>query len=167
MRKNGIFHPQFFYHARPVVESAMIAEVEVYRATGAVPEWTGGETMADNMFNLIWSGKGRVQPNKDWRARPREFAGEFTATQAVRIQLGIGKNEFGAVLDGQGNVITYGEDVEFRKDDVVIVTNVHVKGAEFLEGNRYFVRNAQSSSNTWIYNLLCDIDTKSGGGNHA
>lgn len=150
MRKGGVFHPKFFYHARPVVNSVMMATVEIYRPTGEMPEWDGGTGMANNMFTLIWRGKARIQPNKDWRARPREFAGEFTATQAVRIQVPIGGNELG-------------EDIEFRKDDEVVAVELDVIGGEQIVGNRYFVRNALTSSNLWVFNLLCDVDTKSGG----
>lgn len=149
MRRGGVFHPKFFYHARPVVESVMTATVEIFEPTGGVPKWDGGTGMS-NTYNLVWRGLARIQPNKDWRARPREFAGEFDATQAVRIQVGIGKNELGM-------------DVEFHKDFLVRVVEVPVVGAENMVGNEYYVRNALTSSNLWVYNLLCDINTKSGG----
>lgn len=150
MRQNGVFHPLWFYHARPTVNSAMIATIEVFRATGELPEWDGTDGMEDNLFELIWRGPARIQPNKDWRARPREFAGEYTATQAVRFQLPIGGNELGP-------------DVEFRKDDEIHLVEIPVEGPDVQAGNIYFVRNALMSSNAWLYNLLADVNTKSGG----
>lgn len=163
MRGNGIFHPRFFYHPRPVVNSAQVAYVQVFKPTGGVPRWNGTDSMENNLLTLVWEGHARIQPNKDWRARPREFAGEFDATQAVRVQLPIGENHLGATFATDGTVVTYGADVEFFKDYEVKVVSVPVEGALNMVGNTYFVRNAMTSTNLWVYNLLCDTNTKSGG----
>lgn len=162
-RTLGAFHPQFFYHARPVVESTMLAGVNIYRPTGNQSTWTPGEGMSTDAYELVWMGDARIQPNKDWRARDREFAGEFDATHAVRIQIPMQKNRLGAVVDTDGRIISYGPEVEFHKDFYVKVTATYVKGTEELINTRYTVRNAVNSSNAWVHNLLCDTGTKSAG----
>ena len=150
MHKFGIFHPDFFYHPRTAVESAMIIDVEIYKPTGADSEWTPGVGMANNMYQLVWTGKARVQPDKDWRARAREAAGEYTAVQAVRIQVGIGKNTFTGPAASEA----------FEKDYLVRVVDTHVIGTGEMIANRYIVRNALNSGNKWVHNLLCDAQTK-------
>lgn len=161
MRRGGAFHPQFFYHARPVIDSLMIARVQVSKPTGELASWTG-TGMTNNAYEVVWEGHARIQPNKDWRARTREFAGEFDATQAIRVQLPVAQNELGAVRDDKGKIVSYGPDPEFAKDYIVQVIDSRVKGTERLEGGQYTVRNAISSSNAWVYNLLCDTGTKAG-----
>lgn len=162
-RNLGVFHPRFFYHARPTVESTMLAAVNIYRPTGEQSEWVPGVGMDDDAYELVWQGDARIQPNIDWRARDREFAGEFDATHAVRIQVPIGKNKLGAVYGNNGEIIEYGPDPEFYKDFVVRTMASYVKGTEKLVGMRYTVRNALNSSNAWVHNLLCDTGTKTGG----
>ena len=152
MKSTGIFHPEFFYHARPTVESAMIADVEIFSPTGEQTNWVPGVGIEDNLYVKRWEGKARVQPNKDWRARAREQGLEFGATQAVRIQVGIGTNK----LTGPN------ASEDFSKDWLVIVTNSDVVGTEVMEGTRYYVRNAEKSSNAWLHNLLCDTNTREG-----
>lgn len=159
MRASTVFDPRYFYHARPTVESTQIAHIEVFEHIPGVPsEWTPGVGM-NNPWILRWKGQGRVQPNKDWRARAREVAGEFSATHAVRIQLGIGKNELGAVYDDDGNIIQYGTDPSFGLGWRVHVVEVPITGADKLLTRDYLIRNAIVSSNTWSYRLLCDTDT--------
>lgn len=179
MNNRGIFHPDFFYHARPVVESAMIAKITIWEPTGAVPEWLGGNEMSADPWRLVWVGFGRVQPNKDWRARPKEVGGEMDAVHAIRVQIPIGKNLLGAVTggrepfgagdfgdDGFGGVIEgyeiieYGPDPLFAKDFAIRVDNMPVIGTESMESKQLIVRNALISSNAWVHNLLCDIGTK-------
>lgn len=156
----GIFHPSFFYHARPAVESAQVTRIEVYAPTGEVAKWTPGSGMGDNLLKLVWVGHGRLQPDKDWRARAKDQGNEHDAVQAVRIQLPIGQNEHDAVRDAAGKIITYGPDPLFAKDFVVRATETYVIGTEELLHRDYYVRNALPSGNAWLYNLLCDTGTK-------
>jgi hypothetical protein len=160
LNSRGIFHPLFATHPRTTVNSAQLARVEVYEPTGNTADWTPGVGIADNLETLVWKGQARVQPNKDWRARPREFGGEFDATHAIRVQLGIGKNEVGATLDVDNKIVTYGPDVMFHKDFIVVPIFLPVNGTEVMEGQKLYVRNAEISSNAWVYNLLCDTGTK-------
>lgn len=159
-RATAIYHPFFAYHMRPSVETSQQTLLNIYAPTSATAEWVPGQGMADATQLLVWSGYGRMQPDKDWRARAREMGNEYTATQAVRIQIGIGKNLHGAELDDDGKVITYGPDPVFKKDFVVKVVSSPVTGTEGMIGIPFVVRNALSGSTPWLYNLLCDGSTK-------
>ena len=158
LNARGVFHPAFFYHARPVVNSAQPAFVRIYAPTGNVANWTPGTGMANNKETLVWEGSARLQPNLGWRARPREFAGEYDATHAVLIQVPMGKNQLGMVVRPDKS-IQYGADVSFFKDFVVRVVDSPVVGTDELELLTYTVRNAIISSNAWSYQLLCDVGT--------
>lgn len=160
MRGNGLFHPNFYYKPRPTVESAQLTLVEVWKPTGTFSGWEPGLGTTNPTYVRVWRGYARVQPNKDWRARPRNAALDFDATHAIRVQVGIGKNLVGATYGGDGKVLTYGPDVEFAKDYRVNVVDTFVEGAQWLEGDEYYVREAKTSANLWTYNLLCDTSTK-------
>lgn len=148
LNTRGIFHPQFYYHPRPSVNTAQVARVEVYRPSGVdTRHWEPGGFTGDPVDTLIWRSQARLQPNNDWRARPKEIQGEFEAIHAVRVQLPIGGNEIG-------------DDMGFFKDDRVLVIASPVIGAEYLIGDEFFVRNAVNSANLWVHNLLCDLGTK-------
>lgn len=156
----------------------MLSEITIWKPTGAVPEWLGGDEMSAEPWELVWEGYGRVQPNKDWRARPKEISGEFDAVHAVRVQIPIGKNLLGAVprttgfgassfgadgfggLAGKDEYISYGPDPLFAKDFAIRINNMPVIGTESMESKQLIVRNALISSNAWVHNLLCDIGTK-------
>lgn len=156
----GIFHPDFFYMPRPTVNSAQLAKVRVLHPTGATAHWVPGSGISTDMYDAIWEGQARLQPNKDWRARPREVQNEYGAVHAIRVQLPIGMNLFGATYDENDQVTAYGPEPAFSKDDVVLVLESPVIGSETLVGDRYVVRNAKNSANLWLHNLLCDTETK-------
>lgn len=151
MRQGGVFHPEWFYRARRTVESAMLATVEIWRPTGEVPVWDGGEEMSAG-YELVWVSKARLQPNKDWRARPKEFSGEYDAVHAIRVQVPMNGNELGD------------QSIDFTKDFIVRVTSSRVVGTEHLVEQEYVVRNASLSANAWVHNLLCDFGTRQNGG---
>ena len=156
----GVFHPLFAYHARPSIESSQQALVNVYAPTGGTAEWTPGVGMANTTTALVWTGYARIQPDKDWRARARDHGNEFNAVQAVRVQLGIGKNLLGAVKDATGKITAYGVDPEFKKDFVVCIQETNITGTEGLVGQSLTVRNTLTSTVPWSYKLLCDTGTK-------
>lgn len=158
--RSGVFHPDFFYHPRPVVEAAQTTLVEIYEPTGETIEWMPGQTTVDNTLRLAWKGRARVQPNKDWRARARNFGQEADVTHAVRVQIAIGRNEQGATYDVAGKITAYGPDPKFAKDFVVICKESAVTGTSELMGIHLTVRNAINSTNLWQYNLLCDGPAK-------
>ena len=160
LNSKGVFHPLFAYHPRHALAGSQQTLVEVFAPTGGVAEWVPGTGMSDNTIELVWRGYARVQPNIDWRARTREHGNEFNAIHAVRIQLSIGKNLHGATLDGNGKVLTYGDDPTFAKDFVVRVVESSVSGTQGLIGKDFVVRNALTNDQTWLYNLLCDTGTK-------
>lgn len=162
MRAGGIFHPEFFYAPRRTVETAELVHLKIYKIIPSGGEWEPGVGMVITPDTLVWEGHGRFQPNKDWRARPREVQFEYDAVQAVRIQIPIGRNLVGATYDEEKKRYTsYGTDPEFVKDMRVEVIDGPVKGFENTEGNNLYIRNAVQNQNLWQYNLLCD--TKTGG----
>lgn len=156
----GIFHPNFAYHPRYALSGSQQTLVEIFKPTGGVAKWTPGAGMADATLEKVWEGHARVQPNIDWRARTREHGNEFNSTHAVRIQLSIGRNLFGAVRDGDGKIVTYGADPAFAKDFVVRLVETSVSGTQGLLDKNFVVRNALTNDKAWLYNLLCDTGTK-------
>lgn len=161
MRAGGVFHPEFFYVPRRTTSTAELADIEIFQLS-LDPQngWTPGVGIGVTPDTLLWKGKARVQPNKDWRARPREVQFEYDATQAVRVQVPIGKNLVGATWDPVLKRYTsYGEDPRFDKDLRVNVLGGPVKGYKQMEGSNLYVRNAIVNQNLWVYNLLCDTKT--------
>lgn len=164
MRVGGLFHPNFFYAPRPVLDTADLVKLRIYDLTPEAAEWTPGVGLEVEEDTLVWEGHGRFQPNKDWRARPREVQFEYDAIQAIRIQIPIGKNLIGATYDNDLNRYTaYGNDPHFVKDMRVEVVDGPVKGFEQFTGDNLYIRNALQSQNLWHYNLLCDTKTGSQG----
>jgi len=156
----GIFHPNFAYHVRPTVDTSQQEYIHVYAPTGIQSEWIPGQGMTDATQELVWQGYGRVQPDKDWRARARMQGNEFDAVQAVRVQLPIGQNLLGAMHDAHGRVTVYGADPIFAKDFIVKVIETYVTGSENMIGKPLVVRNALSAGTRWSHNLLCDAGAK-------
>lgn len=142
--------PRWVYASRKVPSGFMEAIVEIFRPAAQdddpifnpdTGEWTGGQP------TYLFQGRARVQPNKDWRARNREFAREETAEHAVRVQVEFGSN----TLDGSDGALP-----EFRIGDRVKVT--YSPHDEALKDYLFTIRNPISSSNAWLRNLLCDVD---------
>jgi len=161
MRSSGVFHPDFFYHPRRTLETTQLVPVTILAMNPNSGEWEPGQGIVENRDTPVWQGRARVQRNKDWRARPREVQFEYDGTQAVRVQLSIGKNLVGATFDADGNVREYGPDPEFLKDMRVHINGSAVKGFEGMIDDNLYIRNAVQNQNLWVYNLLCD--TKTGG----
>ena len=150
LRGRGTLDPRYFRHATPVIEGDMTAHIVILRPHDGTEEpfWDKDLEqwlMPDN--DPIWEGMARIQPNKDWRARNREFAREETAEHAVRVQVEFGSN----TIDGSDGVLP-----EFRLGDRVRVLSSPHDNA--LEDYIFTVRNPISSSNAWLRNLLCDVD---------
>lgn len=163
MRTGGVFHPDFFYKPRRTTDTTQLVTLEIFSLSPSGGEgWIPGVGLDPASDTLVWRGKGRVQPNKDWRARPREVQFEYDAVQAVRIQIPIGKNLVDAVYDvDEKRYTTYGIDPAFIKDMRVRIVSGPVKGFEGLENDNLYIRNAIPNQNLWVHNLLCD--TKTGG----
>lgn len=160
MRTGGVFHPNFFYAPRPTLKTTQLVEVNIYKIAPNGGEWTPGVGNTGPKDTLVWNGKGRVQPNKDWRSRPREVQYEYDAVQAVRVQIPIAQNLVGAVWDPDENRYTsYGPDPEFVKDMRVEIVDGPVLGFESSDGKDLWIRNAVQNQNLWLYNLLCDVKT--------
>ena len=167
MRVGGVFHPDFFYVPRRTTDTTQLVDIDIFFLTPESETWDPGVGISVTPDVKAWTGKARVQPNKDWRARPREVQFEYDAVQAVRIQIPIGKNLVGATFDPNDpkKVLAYGEDPHFSKDMRVKLKDGPVEGFQIMEGDNLYIRNAVQSQNLWLYNLLCDI--KTGGANET
>lgn len=161
MRVGGVFHPDFFYTPRRTTDTTQLADLEIFFTTPEADVWVPGVGVNPVPDVLAWTGKGRVQPNKDWRSRPREVQFEYDAVQAVRVQIPIGQNLAGATYDPNDptRVIAFGPDPHFVKDMRVRIKGGPVNGFQLMEGDNLMIRNAVQSQNLWLYNLLCDIKT--------
>lgn len=160
MRVGGVFHPDFFYTPRRTTDTTQLSLIEIYDLTPSAAEWYPGIGLEVEPDELVWRGLARVQPNKDWRSRPREVQFEFDAVQAIRVQIPIGKNQVGGTYDDVSERYTaYGDDPHFIKDMRVNIIDGPVKGYQLMEGTNMYIRNAVQSQNLWLYNLLCDVKT--------
>src|SRR5690606_39487543 len=74
----GTLDPRYFRHATPVIEGDMTALIEIRRPYEGEEEplWDSEleEWIYPNDLSPVWKGMARIQPNKDWRARNREWA---------------------------------------------------------------------------------------------
>jgi len=133
----------------------MIHPLTIYRLDAAIPsidpvtgEITGGDLVP------IWSGKGRIQPNKDWRARFVESSNDPQMVHFTRVQIPAPRDN---------------PPPTFRVADVVVAQEVEdTEDWVFnhdLAAWTLYVRNAQNSSNRWLVNLLCagDLSDQIGG----
>lgn len=159
MRTPSVFDPRYIAHVQPTINSTMLARATVRRPNAERPGWEPGVGNTTSAYVQIWAGACRVQPNIDWRARVRDFQGEYDATMAVRINLPMHKNELGAVRDALGNILTYADDPEFALGDVVELTELAGPGQRTLLGKAFTVRNALPSTTMFQHNLLCDVGT--------
>lgn len=159
MRRGSVFDPRFITHVQPTVNGFMTARCKVFRPNQNRPGWVPGVGNTDGAFDQIWEGICRAQPNIDWRARVRDFEGEYDATMAVRIDLPMNMNEYGATRDVNGNITRYGADPNFALGDLVNIVKVAGPGQDTLLNKEFTVRNALPSTTMFQHNLLCDVGT--------
>lgn len=157
LNRRGIFDPRFPRAIATVGEGAFTCSVLVrrpVRAAGSQHNFDTGERGPSEPFQKLWSGPGRVQPNKDWRARGYEFGGETTVFQAVRFQLPLADGKWEVGLDQAA--------MEFRDEDQVLITATAFPEVEMIKRFVYIVRNPIVSGNAGLQNILCDVDLKGG-----
>lgn len=159
MRKGGVFDPRRIAHVQHSINTTLVARAAIFRPNPERPGWEPGVGNTDAAFTQIWEGRCRVQPNIDWRARVRDFEGEYDATMAVRFNLPFNRNEFNAVRDTNGIITHFAQDPVFALGDTVRVLAIAGPGQETLLGKSYTVRNALPSSDMFAHNLLCDVGT--------
>lgn len=159
MRRGGVFDPRYVSHVQPTLNTTLPAKCAIYRPTTERPGWEPGVGNTDGAFVQIWAGDCRVQPNINWRARVRDFEGEYDATMAVLFVLPMHKNEFGATLGPDGKIIDYSNDPEFALGDSIVLTRTSGPGQRTLLDKRYTVRNALPSTDMFQHALLTDVGT--------
>lgn len=140
--------PRWIRHHRSVPEGFMIHPIVILRPAAGRQTWdretlsiVGGE------LETIWEGYARIQPNKDWRARSVESGVDPQMVHYTRIQISLNKQ--GPVPDIRVADIVAAQEVQDNDDWVFNHT---------LHSWSQFVRNAENSSNRWVYNLLCSAD---------
>lgn len=126
----------------------MIHDIVIYRMSDdpVVLDPETGEYSGGDLVQL-WSGKARIQPNKDWRARTVESASDPQMLQYTRVQIPLSKD--GPVPTIRVQDVIAVQEMEDTDDWVFNHT---------LDAWTLYVRNALNSSNRWLYNLLCSSD---------
>lgn len=151
LKGRGTLDPRSFRHMTPVLEGDFVALIEVIRPSpeDAQPEWIDGDWVYPTP-TALWRGMARVTPNKDWRARNREWAMEQTAEHAVRVQLNLAKNMLVPKSEWPAPA------VDIRHGDVVKV--VDNPNDPILERYNLTVRNPIGATDNWHRTLLCDAN---------
>lgn len=135
-------------HHRNVTHGFMIAQVQIVRSEVPYPEWNPetGELVGPGNTE-IWSGRARLQDNKDWRARYVESGNDPEVDQFVRVQIPLEKD--GAVP-------------HFRPMDMIFVQPPREETEWRLDLDQVNwtlrLRNVMNSSNPWLRNLLAVVD---------
>lgn len=151
LRGRGILHPRYFRHAVPSLETDYVALIEITRDdVNADPVWDeDAKQWVSQPLPLLWRGMARLQPNKDWRARNRTWAGEETAEHAVRVQLNLYKNLL------VPKEVWPAPMVDVKHGDFVTV--IRNQNDPSLELHQFVVRNSMGASDSWHRTLLCDV----------
>lgn len=151
MHGTGIFHPQFKYHPRPSIETAMMDRIEIYEPTGKPAQWTPGVGMNDDSWRIVYRGRARLQPDQDWKARDRNFANEHTATLGVRIGIPVQGNE----LDPADPIAPF-----IGKGYKVVVIDPSPESKDWIEGTDLIVRNPLQATQKWLRTFVADTGTR-------
>lgn len=142
--------PRWPWHQRSVPIGHMGIVCEIFRRSGDVNDYgwdinTGGLTLTDPdgtpsrpHMALLYRGQTRAVSNKDWRARVRASRGDSGISHAMRFQVPIR------------------ECPPIHAHDVLRVLECppDMELVHYI----FHVRNPLMSSNTWVRNLLCDVD---------
>ncbi|MER6605787.1 DUF6093 family protein [Streptomyces sp. NPDC000927] len=142
--------PRWPWHQRSAAIGHMNIVVEVFRRSGDVNDYgfdllTGGLTEPDGAGRkayakmcLLYRGQARGVENKDWRARVRTGQGDSGTNHAVRFQI----------------PIRLCPPVHAHDVIRVVSSPPNSEMMHFI----FHVRTAMPSGNSWIRNLLCDVD---------
>lgn len=140
--------PRWIKHHRRVPEGFMIHDIVIYRMSEdpvvldpATGQYSGGELLP------LWSGKARIQPNKDWRARTVESGSDPQMLQYTRVQIPLKADNPVPTLRVQDIIAAQ----EMEDTDDWVFNNT-------LTAWTMYIRNAENSSNRWLYNILCNSD---------
>lgn len=155
VRKNrGILDPRYFRHPMRSLWSDYTALVEFYIPSDADDDLQWDEEQGrwvSAPAEILWRGMARIAPNKDWRARTRDFAGESAAEHAVRFQLDVRKN----LLVPRA---------QWTEEYMVDLTTGHMvrvisnPNDPALQEYTFVVRNAIGANDSWHRTILCDAN---------
>lgn len=145
--------PRWIVHHRSVPEGWMNADLIIQRVL-ADPVWDPDTNqLVDGGLEDLWSGRGRVQPNKDWRVRSVQSASDPQQDQYVRVQIPLRKNGTVPHLHTSDIIRAFPDENE---DSVWFYDDQ-------LEHYTFRVRNPINSSNPWVRNILCIADLSESG----
>ena len=154
----GTMDARFPWYGRTPAVGAMLGHAQI-RHISNDPAWDttwapldGTAANSPHLSPVVWTGRARIQPNVDWRARKHAVVGEVVTEHAVRIQIPFDGN----TLPGHE-----GEMPLIGSGDWVTVTDVMsmqgVPSDDAVTRFTYTIRNIIGSSNSWTKTLLCDI----------
>lgn len=157
LHEEGFLWDSFLGLAHDPLELFCDAKIAVYdHPQGGSAQWTPDGGVATKDVKPIYIGWASLTPNKDWRARNREWGGEATATHAYRIQI-LDLDENLAYEDYENDRLDPTKRVKFAEGMLVEV--LEMRGDSRAEGLSLTVRNAVTDNNMWQQTLLCDMDT--------
>jgi len=152
--------PRFPFHHRNVVRGWMVATIEVLQLSSVTPQtaftkWDPlnpnyaeqGTPTSRSLQTPIYRGQGRIEPNKDWRARKVEHDAAIETWHAVRVQVDLNGNLMPEAVDG--------EFLETPNAGALVIVLDCID--QEMVGLRYAVRNWLGTSNTWQRTMLCDV----------
>lgn len=140
--------PRWLTHHRPVAQGFMLARVTLNRVVDPLHAWTPqNQGDLDGNLEALWSGRARVQSNKDWRVRHVDGASDPQMVHFVRIQIPLD-------VDSPPPAVFVGDIIHVHPPD----PDSTWEHARDLSRYTYYVRNPLTSSNEWVRNILCGVD---------
>ena len=101
LNSRPVLEARFPFFARDAVAGSMSATIQLFQVD--TPQYTSSwnpdapveddrEPVAAMTRTLAYEGQARISPNKDWRARKQEVAGQIAVEHAVRFQIDLMHN---------------------------------------------------------------------------
>lgn len=133
--------PRWAYHNRPVAESFMNCNIDIYHQGLEGVEYDATLGTWSNNAVIITSCRARIQPLT--QASDSDTLTNDTNVRRVRIEIAADKENQEGYVD-------------IRPGDYIRVTSSPVDPV--LQNYIYIVRDAISSSTPWVRTLMCDVN---------
>lgn len=131
--------PRWTTHNAGIVESLMLAQVEIYDAEFSERTYDATTNVWSGTATTLYTGKARIQPLTGASDAPSEY--DPTVLQSVRVQI--------PLTDSTPDI---------RPSHRLKVTSAPENPA--LEDFVYIVMGVLNSSNAWERTLMCRVDTE-------
>lgn len=139
--------PRWMYHHRRVAEGFMVARVTITRRSEAPAVWDPATGTSSSVPVVVWEGRARIQPNKDWRVRYVETGLDPQLMQIVRVQIPLRKDSPPPLIK-QMDIIKIND---LDRDSIWVADTD-------LGYWQLTVRNMLNSSNPWLRNISAIVD---------